>query len=170
MKEEKSEHERARQYEIAIQLVCARHCELPLSKMGSKGLFPGVAVPRAFFGTFFRVERKCYPPLGGSPTVRAVVGASIPTRGRDMRLRAHQRAFRSPFGNLRAPKVAEPHRTTNSNPRRSQRVQPRRDCLTRKLLFAAARNGLSVPLCPLGHFILFLLNPHPAAALSFPQR
>ena len=41
LKEEKSEHERARQYEIAIQLVCARHCELPLSKMGSKGLFPG---------------------------------------------------------------------------------------------------------------------------------
>ena len=26
---------------IAIQLVCARHCELTLSKMGSKGLFPG---------------------------------------------------------------------------------------------------------------------------------
>ena len=41
LKEEKSEHECARQYEIAIQLVCARHCELPLSKMGSKGLFPG---------------------------------------------------------------------------------------------------------------------------------
>ena len=41
LKEEKSEHECARQYEIAIQLVCARPCELPLSKMGSKGLFPG---------------------------------------------------------------------------------------------------------------------------------
>ena len=38
----------------------------------------GVAVPRAFFGTFFRVERKCYPPQGGSPTIRAVVGASFP--------------------------------------------------------------------------------------------
>ena len=68
------------------------------------------------------------PPQGGSPTV--------PAGAMGMRLRAHQRAFRSPFGNLRAPKVAEPHRTTNSNPRRSQRVQPRRDCLTRKLLFA----------------------------------
>ena len=82
MKEEKSEHERARQYEIAIQLVCARHCELPLSKMGSKGLFPVVAVPRAFFGTFFRFERKYFPPRGGSPTTRAVVGASIPHRGK----------------------------------------------------------------------------------------
>ena len=37
----------------------------------------GVAVPRAFFGTFFRFERKYYPPRGGSPSVRAVVGASI---------------------------------------------------------------------------------------------
>ena len=82
LKEEKSEHERARQYEIAIQLVCARHCELPLSKMGSKGLFPVVAVPRAFFGTFFRFERKYYPLRGGSPTVRAGVGASSSTRGK----------------------------------------------------------------------------------------
>ena len=67
LKEEKSEHERARQYEIAIQLVCARHCELPLSKMGSKGLFPVVAVPLAFFGTFFRFERKYWTPSGRQP-------------------------------------------------------------------------------------------------------
>ena len=60
----------------AVHLHCARHCELPLSKMGSKGLFPGVAVPRAFFGTFFRFERKYCPLRGGSPTIRAVVGAS----------------------------------------------------------------------------------------------
>ena len=48
--------------------------------MGNKGLFPGVAVPRAFFGTFFRFERKYCPPRGGSPTVRAGVGASNPHR------------------------------------------------------------------------------------------
>ena len=47
--------------------------------MGNKGLFPVVAVPRAFFGTFFRAERKYFPLRGGSPTIRAVVGASIPT-------------------------------------------------------------------------------------------
>ena len=35
-------------------------------------------MPRAFFGTFFRAERKYYPLRGGSPTTRAVVGASIP--------------------------------------------------------------------------------------------
>ena len=49
--------------------------------MGNKGLFPGVAVPRAFFGTFFRFERKYYPSRGGSPTIRAGVGASIPRQG-----------------------------------------------------------------------------------------
>ena len=81
LKEEKSEHERARTPMLAVQPCCARHCELPLSKMGNKGLFPVVAVPRAFFGTFFRTERKYYPPRGGSPNVRAGVGASIPQMG-----------------------------------------------------------------------------------------
>ena len=46
--------------------------------MGNRSLFPVVAVPRAFFGTFFRFERKYFPPRGGSPTVRAAVGASVP--------------------------------------------------------------------------------------------
>ena len=45
--------------------------------MGNKSLFPVVAVPPAFFGTFFRFERKYVPLRGGSPTVRAGVGASI---------------------------------------------------------------------------------------------
>ena len=49
--------------------------------MGSKGLFPVVAVPLAFFGTFFRFERKYCPTRGGSPTIRAVVGASGPQPG-----------------------------------------------------------------------------------------
>ena len=41
LKEEKSEHERARTFMLAVRMCCARHCELPLSKMGNKGLFPG---------------------------------------------------------------------------------------------------------------------------------
>ena len=41
LKEDKSEHERARTWVLARQQCCARHCELPLSKVGSKGLFPG---------------------------------------------------------------------------------------------------------------------------------
>ena len=70
----------------------ARDIASPAVKMGNQGLFPVVAVPRAFFGTFFRFERKYYPPRGGSPTVRAGVGASGPP-ARGLRLRAHQRAF-----------------------------------------------------------------------------
>ena len=66
-----------------------------------------VAVPLAFFGTFFRFERKYCPPRGSSPTFRAVVGASGPAGATGMRLRAHQRAFRSSFGNLRAPKLVK---------------------------------------------------------------
>ena len=56
----------------------ARDIASPAVKMGNRSLFPEVAVPRAFFGTFFRFERKYYPLRGGSPTVRAVVGASFP--------------------------------------------------------------------------------------------
>ena len=37
-------------------------------------------MPLAFFGTFFRFERKYYPLRGGSPTIRAGVGASSPRR------------------------------------------------------------------------------------------
>ncbi len=58
LKEEKSEHERARTSMLTVQPCCARHCELPLSKMGNKGLFPGVAVPLAFFCTLFFRHRK----------------------------------------------------------------------------------------------------------------
>ena len=39
-------------------------------------------MPPAFFGTFFRFERKYCPPRGGSPTVRAGVGASSSTRSK----------------------------------------------------------------------------------------
>ena len=68
--------------------------------MGNKRLFPVVAVPLAFFGTFFRFERKYYPPRGGSPTVRAGVGASSPRQGfaygKVGFSRRLQGAFRSP--------------------------------------------------------------------------
>ena len=48
--------------------------------MGNKSLFPVVAVPHAFFGTFFRIERNYFPLRVGSPTVRAVVGAPASRR------------------------------------------------------------------------------------------
>ena len=58
----------------------ARDIASPAVKMGNGSLFPGVAVPRAFFGTFFRFERKYCPLRGGSPSIRARVGASIPAK------------------------------------------------------------------------------------------
>ena len=48
--------------------------------MGNKGLFPGVAVPLAFFGTFFRFERKYYPLRGGSPTPAPESARQAPAR------------------------------------------------------------------------------------------
>ena len=118
LKEEKSEHECARQYEIAIQLVCARHCELPLSKMGNKSLFPVVAVLRAFFGTFFRFERKYYPLRGGSPTVRAGVGASFPHwRKGDCACRSTKGLFFPPLEHSGIKSRREAHKTASPNSR-----------------------------------------------------
>ena len=48
--------------------------------MGNQGLFPGVAVPLAFFGTFFRFERKYYPLRGGSPTPAPESARQAPAR------------------------------------------------------------------------------------------
>ena len=71
----------------------------------------GVAVLPAFFGTFFRVERKYCPPRGGSP-IRPRRSRRVSPTGEGffyskVAVRyCKQGAFRSPFGNLRAPKVA----------------------------------------------------------------
>ena len=76
--------------------------------MGNKSLFPVVAVPRAFFGTFFRLERKYYPLRGGSPTVRAVVGASFPHwRKGDCACGRTKGLFSPPLWNTRVSKVGE---------------------------------------------------------------
>ena len=84
----------------------ARDIASPAVKMGNKGLFPVVAVPLAFFGTFFRFERKYCPPRGGSPTVRAGVGASFPHwRKGDCACGRTKWLFSPPFGNLRIPKL-----------------------------------------------------------------
>ena len=53
-----------------------------ICELRTAGRAARVAVPRAFFGTFFRAERKYYPLRGGSPSIRAVVGASSPHRER----------------------------------------------------------------------------------------
>ena len=118
---------------IAIQLCCARHCELPLSKMGSKRLFPGVAVPLAFFCTlFFRHRQKSVSaPWDGksqfapesarhSPPGDLLTAKLLPNA-------ASRRAFRSPpctlFGS--PPKAIErPIGLQALLPRRSRRANP----------------------------------------------
>ena len=66
--------------------------------------------------------------MGRPVPIRAGVGASSPAGGKGLRLRAHQRAFRSPFGNLRFASRSNraPHGTASPNPRRSRRVKPHR--------------------------------------------
>ena len=112
MTAEKGEHERAPRTGESCPTPLRATLRAPPSKWVIKGFFPagerseprsrtarrapadrsprriatwaafGVAVPRAFFVTFFRFERKYYPRRGGSPTVRAGVGASSSTRGK----------------------------------------------------------------------------------------
>ena len=85
----------------------------------------GVAVPRAFFGTFFRFERKYCPPRGGSPTVRAVVGASFPHwRKGDCACGRTKGLFFPPLETFGYRSCRETHRGKISNPRRSRPVKP----------------------------------------------
>ena len=80
----------------------ARDIASPAAKMGSRSLFPVVAVPLAFFCTlFFRHRKKSVSaPWDGKSFSRAGVGASIPTKGnffgRGFALQSEQGAFRSP--------------------------------------------------------------------------
>ena len=61
----------------------ARDIASPAVKMGNRSLFPGVAVPLAFFCTlFFRHRKKSVSaPWNGKSHSRAVVGASSPGEG-----------------------------------------------------------------------------------------
>ena len=48
--------------------------------MGNQSLFPVVAVPRAFFGTFFRFERKYYPFGAAAPPLAPELARQAPSR------------------------------------------------------------------------------------------
>ncbi len=84
---------------LAVQLCCARHCELPLSKMGNKGLSPGVAVPLAFFCTlFFRHRKKSVSaPWDGKSQFAPESARQAPPKGnflgRGFSLRSKQGGF-----------------------------------------------------------------------------
>ena len=113
----------------------------------------GVAVPLAFFGTFFRFERKYCPPSGRQPP--------RPRRSRRVNPPGGGRRF-APAG---APKFfplalwkpsstesrRETHKTASPNSRRSRRAKPLTDFFTAKLAYTAACRGLSArPLYPFG--------------------
>ncbi len=72
--------------------------------MGNRSLFPVVAVPPAFFGTFFRAERK-YCPLGAAAPLPAPESARQAPSGifynQVSVYRRKQGAFRSPPAPLR---------------------------------------------------------------------
>ena len=67
--------------------------------MGNRSLFPGVAVPLAFFCTlFFRHRKKSVSAPWDGQSLSAPESARQAPPGKEgLRLRAHQRAFRSPF-------------------------------------------------------------------------
>ena len=118
---------------LAVQLCCARHCELPLSKMGNKGLFPGVAVPLAFFCTlFFRHRKKSVSaPWDGKSQSAPESARQAPSRGifhgKVVAYRCKQGGF--PLAPLHPLRFATrnnrvPHGTASPNSRRSRRVRP----------------------------------------------
>ena len=69
----------------------ARDIASPAVKMGNKGLFPGVAVPLAFFCTlFFRHRKKSVSaPWDGKSQFAPESARQAPPGGRGLRLRAH---------------------------------------------------------------------------------
>ena len=71
----------------------ARDIASPAGKMGSRSLFPVVAVPRVFFIAFFRFERKYYPLSGLQAPSPAPQSARQTPPAEGLHLRAHQRAF-----------------------------------------------------------------------------
>ena len=128
----------------------ARDIASPAVKMGNKGLFPGVAVPLAFFCTlFFRHRKKSVSaPWGCKPFSRAGVGASSPT-GAGICACGRTGGFPLAPSPLRIATRSNraPHGTASPNPRRSRRVIPRHgELLTATLLPMMQAGGF--PLAP----------------------
>ena len=113
----------------------ARDIASPAVKMGNRSLFPGVAVPLAFFCTlFFRHRKKSVSaPWDGKSLSAPESARQAPPKGnflgRGFSLRSKQGGF--PLAPLHPLRIASrnnrvPHRTASSNSRRSRRVRPRR--------------------------------------------
>ena len=81
---------------------CPERRYLRITRSGAGRLWSRRAA--GFLWYFLSLRKKVLPLRGGSPTIRAVVGASCSNRGKGY-APTGARAFRSPFGNLRAPKL-----------------------------------------------------------------
>ncbi len=139
----------------------ARDIASPAVKMGNKGLFPGVAVPLAFFCTlFFRHRKKSVSAPWDGKSLSAPESARHSPPGdlltaKLLPIDASRVAFRSPpctpFGS--PPKAIErPIGLQALFSRRSRRVRPHQgELLTAKLSLVDASRGLSArPLHPFG--------------------
>ena len=146
---------------LAIQLYCARHCELPLSKMGNKGLFPGVAVPLAFFCTlFFRHRKKSVSaPWDGQSQFAPESARHSPSKGissaKLLPVAASRGACRSPpctpFGSP-TETIERPIGLQALLPRRSRRVRPRQRGFSYDKVVNYCCNAGGFPLAPLPPF------------------
>ena len=143
--------------------------------MGNKGLFPGVAVPLAFFCTlFFRHRKKSVSaPWDGKSQSAPESARQAPSRGifhgKVVAYRCKQGGF--PLAPLHPLRFATrnnrvPHGTASPNSRRSRRVRPhQRDLLTAKLsLVDASRGAFRSPPAPLRFATRSNRAPHRAAS------
>ena len=135
----------------------------------------GVAVPHAFFGTFFRFERKYSPPRGGSPTTRAGVGASSPIGAMGMRLRTHQ-SWRDNHGNrIPYPLLLRQNWHTPSRagdfPRGKRSARPALPCPSLSFARTSCHIKTAAPeFLQKRQFFHFLLERLPLTPASHPQR
>ena len=107
MTAEKGEHERAPRAGESYLTPLRATLRDPPSKWAIKGLFPECRAAGFLLHTFLSPSKeKCESPMGRQVPLPRRRRRVKPGRKKGLRLRAHQRAFRSPFGNLRALKLA----------------------------------------------------------------
>ena len=155
LKEEKSEHERALRAGESYPTPLRATLRTPSFKNGQSRAFSRSRRAAGFLlHTFLSPPKeKCERPLGRQVPIRAGVGASIPTGGWGLRLRAHWGLSARPRPLRIATRTIERPIGLQALPsRRYRRVRPRQgELLTAKLSFIDASRGLSArPLHPFG--------------------
>ena len=108
MTAEIGEHERAPRAGESYLTPLRATLRDPPSKWAIKGFFPECRAAGFLLHTFLSPSKeKCESPMGRQVPLPRRSRRVNPGRKKGLRLRVHQRAFRSPFGNLRASKPAK---------------------------------------------------------------